>query len=690
MNIRPTAIAALAGLAMGPGALAQVTCADVGDVTPNCVFNPGFEQPKGTNLALPTKWRVFNSAIRRYVGDGLSPTVTPHTGIACMELPSGWDFNGFDTDVFNSAIGLYNDPVYSLHCGTVRACAWYLMPSGNGLLDTNAGIKLEFRRPDLSVYKDFEDLVINANTYPADGQWHQYCMVISRADLDYIYNRDNNGAAYDLPPNRVSILPLRYAPGAGGTGTIFWDDVTYEQYDDPNTSKDEEIWDDKNVDAFARRLASITEPAIPVYLDKVTPGGPASYRIGNGCTTNSTYQLVEVYDKTPSGNGFPLTWADIVANGHVRPTVQKSDGTSTAFGTSFVAQPGFRPNGGALSLVPTMSQARVNATWVTSGPPDNVPARANPFGVTVTGTYPGAASVSSTRLYPDQALGTTQFTVGINFSVTGNINLTTGRGNDAFRIAWLSSMLANLAGGQYDADFLAVTNGANTRTIRIPDAPRGVYLYPSPQTIGVGDSFTLYKDTAATWNPGGTTVKVKLVSLSGAPGALGVQGFLSSSTNPNDDSLSVWLEWVGAPATITAGTNITATLEITATPATPKGDGDHNGVINCADVTLLNGILGQNSSSPTFNAYVDMNNDGVIDANDRAALNTLAGGGCAPPPCTGDLNGDGVINTGDLTQLLVRFGQSVTPGSTGDLNSDGTVNTADLTLLLVRFGTSCP
>ena len=65
----------------------------------------------------------------------------------------------------------------------------------------------------------------------------------------------------------------------------------------------------------------------------------------------------------------------------------------------------------------------------------------------------------------------------------------------------------------------------------------------------------------------------------------------------------------------------------------------------------------------------------------------------APPPaCVGDINGDGVVNTADLTLLLLRFGQTVEPGSPGasaDLNGDGSVNTVDLTLMLVRFGQSC-
>ncbi|MFM9959076.1 MAG: GC-type dockerin domain-anchored protein [Phycisphaerales bacterium] len=52
-----------------------------------------------------------------------------------------------------------------------------------------------------------------------------------------------------------------------------------------------------------------------------------------------------------------------------------------------------------------------------------------------------------------------------------------------------------------------------------------------------------------------------------------------------------------------------------------------------------------------------------------------------------DLNGDGAVNTADLTQFLGQFGKS---GNvlTGDLNCDGVVNTADLTRFLGQFGQS--
>jgi len=77
----------------------------------------------------------------------------------------------------------------------------------------------------------------------------------------------------------------------------------------------------------------------------------------------------------------------------------------------------------------------------------------------------------------------------------------------------------------------------------------------------------------------------------------------------------------------------------------------------------------------------------------NGAISTPANVIRVPPPCGGaDFNHDGVVNTADLTQLLLRFGQSAPVGSPAaavDLNADGVITTADLTLLLLQFGRTC-
>jgi uncharacterized membrane protein len=59
------------------------------------------------------------------------------------------------------------------------------------------------------------------------------------------------------------------------------------------------------------------------------------------------------------------------------------------------------------------------------------------------------------------------------------------------------------------------------------------------------------------------------------------------------------------------------------------------------------------------------------------------------PVCKGDLNGDGLINTQDLTIFLGRFGTVAIPFLDGDLDGSGTVNTLDLTQFLAAFGGAC-
>ncbi len=56
------------------------------------------------------------------------------------------------------------------------------------------------------------------------------------------------------------------------------------------------------------------------------------------------------------------------------------------------------------------------------------------------------------------------------------------------------------------------------------------------------------------------------------------------------------------------------------------------------------------------------------------------------PPCRPDINGDGMVDSSDLAQLLALWGTSI---AQGDLTSDGIVNSSDLGQLLASWG-PCP
>lgn len=100
-----------------------------------------------------------------------------------------------------------------------------------------------------------------------------------------------------------------------------------------------------------------------------------------------------------------------------------------------------------------------------------------------------------------------------------------------------------------------------------------------------------------------------------------------------------------------------------------------------SDQFELSGTIGQPDCSAT-----------VMSADDFE----LTGGFWAVPvvqtPCSGDVNGDRIVDLLDLTILLSAFGStSGDPAfnSDADLDSSGAIDLTDLTILLSNFGTTC-
>jgi len=60
-----------------------------------------------------------------------------------------------------------------------------------------------------------------------------------------------------------------------------------------------------------------------------------------------------------------------------------------------------------------------------------------------------------------------------------------------------------------------------------------------------------------------------------------------------------------------------------------------------------------------------------------------------PMSCLGDINGDGVVEQGDLAVLLANWSLNVPVYHDGDLNGDGVVGQADLAVLLSLYGQPC-
>jgi len=455
-------------------------------------------------------------------------------------------------------------------------------------------------------------------------------------------------------PHRVRGLLIPAAATAAAAGV----------FTPPAWSQSYKFFDDGEVALLAIPDGGVLEPPIPLFL-----GGS---RVDDPRTSGpDLFTIIDFYDRVPGTGSYPLSGADIIANGFIRPLVQRADGSASAFGTSVVTGPSFREQGHALDLIPEMFRADVSI---------GEPQGEDRVVVQGRGLYGLRAALVSARSWPDPAVGRTEVVVRFEWEAIIDIPLatgSTGRGFDAFRLAMHSSMLADADQGLYDARYLRVVDPlGRARTIEVRDSARDRYLFASPRPIAAGGSFVLLKDNAAAWNAGSPSIEVRVESVSATVGSLGVQGYLAGTTNPNDDSLSVWLEWVDAPAVVAEGTRVEGTLRVVATPATDPGDLDHDGRFTRGDGVRAFLLLGRVEADSDFDAYADLDRDRAIDDGDFDLIVGLIG---AHPA---DFTGDGTINTIDVLAFLAAFSSG---DPSGDLNEDGRVDTRDVLLYLNLF-----
>lgn len=404
--------------------------------------------------------------------------------------------------------------------------------------------------------------------------------------------------------------------------------------------------------------AGIVEPAVPVYS--------SSQLIGNG-------RVVEAFDRAINPGSFPLTFVDLVANSYLRATYQTAQSTTGTLGTSVVGAPSFRTNAG-LQFIPQVSRADV----VAGGSPVYVNQ--------LRGSYAGGANVVSTRSYSSPPLDRTRVGLDIRFESPSPISLSSfGRGFDRFRLLTVSSMFATPT--SFDADIIRYEDPAGViRTIDIaPLKPTSGARYLFNQPIEVGPWIELVKSAGSVWQPDSPTVRVDLLDRGGL--RLGMQGFLISSTNPNDDSLTVWLEWLDAPDVLPASTAVEASFAVTAIdPRFLPGDIDRDGSLDADDIEGLlrtaPGAIGMNR------ARLDVNfDDTIVTTPDTVGSDADYWVRVLKQTEYGDANLDGVVDFLDLLPLAQNFGStSNRRWNHGSFDGDGSVDFDDLLTLARHYG----
>jgi hypothetical protein len=117
------------------------------------------------------------------------------------------------------------------------------------------------------------------------------------------------------------------------------------------------------------------------------------------------------------------------------------------------------------------------------------------------------------------------------------------------------------------------------------------------------------------------------------------------------------------------------------------GGGEQHATLEVDYSALVDGDP-NNGEIPTNASYVEFvivtNNDGVAGHDVLIFDNARLVSG-APPHITGDTKGDGVVDLGDLNNVLNNFGNT-TAGNGGDENKDNKVDLSDLNNVLNNFG----
>jgi tetratricopeptide (TPR) repeat protein/pimeloyl-ACP methyl ester carboxylesterase len=292
--------------------------------------------------------------------------------------------------------------------------------------------------------------------------------------------------------------------------------------------------------------APAAEPPVPVFRD----GAPLAIESDS---QPARFKIVEIFENASTKADVPLIWSDLISISYFRSSYQKPEGPGARMGTSVVGAPSFRPAKALLKLIPEVTRAEIK-----TGGPDRIR-------IALAGRYGTQADVSLARTYPPAAIDRSTMNLSVKFVAREPITLDRNqRGSDAFRLITLSSMFA--AVDQYDANVLRYEDrGGVVRTLRLErTTPRNSHLLP--REVELGTWFELVKTPGSSWFPDSPSIRVEITGRSKVPGRLGLQGYLAGSVDPNDDSLSVWVEWLDAPEILAAGKTLELDARVIATP----------------------------------------------------------------------------------------------------------------------------
>ncbi len=274
-----------------------------------------------------------------------------------------------------------------------------------------------------------------------------------------------------------------------------------------------------------------------------------------------------------------------------------------------------------------------------------------------------------------------EFIASVSASVSGSVPID-NRPGEAFKPVMLSSM--HISSTHWDAESAYVECARYT----IPTS--GWIIYPATN----GRLFGLLGGTSA-WKPNAPTIEVLL------PQSLQITGWVTYSTNPNDDNVGFWA--ASSQLMNSWSYRLRASPSRTYLLSGQITLGQYRGNVNGQPITVE--LRAPSSTTPLYRETIILQAggfytlyqvaSGVYDVAFqgshwlRKVVRNVAVNGCTgginASLVNGDVNSDNRIDDADLLRVLFAFGQA---GSNmpEDLDGDGRVDDADLLIVLFHFG----
>jgi hypothetical protein len=247
--------------------------------------------------------------------------------------------------------------------------------------------------------------------------------------------------------------------------------------------------------------------------------------------------LVRIYHQSQSWSGTPQV-AIIYASGYIRLKQNADPSPPIPFGSSFVLGPAFWSDSSTYYHNPQLTRLEIDTTWL-----PNAPLR-----LRASGSNQGFDVAYQMALPPPRDRGT-RLHVNQTYTATANIQIDATRHAQAqgFKLVQLSSMFINL-GGTCDGGHSDCHDGDAARYIgadlarhqvSFADLTASSPIFSVTQPLGSTWLDLLHTDDES-WQGNTPNLRVALDVLP-TDGAITAQGWISATSDPNQDNVSLWL-----------------------------------------------------------------------------------------------------------------------------------------------------